>query len=110
MILKLSDLQRSLDLSLATTHGPSRIFVIVARYCTQAVWRDDLAQFRTNGLSVASLRSLVCSFWAYAYWNTALGLAERLMDVRARMIKIRLWIDGLRKGGLSAAANEAAGL
>jgi hypothetical protein len=36
MILKLSDLQRSLDQSLATTHGQSRIFVIVARYCAKA--------------------------------------------------------------------------
>lgn len=36
MILKLSDLQRSLDQSLSTTHGQSRIFIIVARYCAQA--------------------------------------------------------------------------
>lgn len=36
MILKLSDLQRSLDQSLATTHGQSRIFIIVARYCAKA--------------------------------------------------------------------------
>jgi hypothetical protein len=36
MILKLSDLQRSLDQSLETTHGQSRIFVIVARYCAKA--------------------------------------------------------------------------
>jgi aarF domain-containing kinase len=50
MILKLSDLQRrvqaevmecrlndrSLDFSLATTHGQSRIFLIVARYCAKA--------------------------------------------------------------------------
>ena len=50
MILKLSDLQRrvqsqhklrhltsrSLDASLATTHGQSRIFLIVARYCAKA--------------------------------------------------------------------------
>jgi hypothetical protein len=36
MILKLSDLQRSLDQSLATTHGQSRIYVIIARYCAEA--------------------------------------------------------------------------
>lgn len=36
MILKLSDLQRSLDQSLHTTHGQSRIFIIVARYCAKA--------------------------------------------------------------------------
>lgn len=110
MILKLSDLQRSLDLSLATTHGPSRIFVIVARYCTTAVWRDDVDRFRSSRLTLSSLSTFVRAFCSYAYWNTALGLAERAMDVRARMIKMKLWLDGLRKGGLSAAANEAAGL
>ncbi len=27
---------RSLDISLATTHGESRVFVIIARYCVDA--------------------------------------------------------------------------
>lgn len=36
MILKLSDLQRSLDISLATTHGPNRIYLIVGQYCAKA--------------------------------------------------------------------------
>lgn len=36
MILKLSDLQRSLDISLATTHGPNRVYIIIGQYCAQA--------------------------------------------------------------------------
>ncbi|TXT16077.1 hypothetical protein VHUM_00580 [Vanrija humicola] len=36
MILKLSDLQRSLDNSLATTHGPNRLYLILGQYCAQA--------------------------------------------------------------------------
>lgn len=40
MILKLSDLQRSLDISLATTHGPNRIYLIVGQYCAQASMSD----------------------------------------------------------------------
>lgn len=68
MILKLNDLQRSLDQSLATTHGAvsfssflfllhiyhltrlstpsqppaqSRIYIIVARFCAFTAWQDD---------------------------------------------------------------------
>lgn len=36
MILKLSDLQRSLDYSLATTHGQYRVYVIIGHYCSKA--------------------------------------------------------------------------
>lgn len=36
MILKLSDLQRSLDYSLSTTHSVNRIYIIVGQYCTAA--------------------------------------------------------------------------
>lgn len=36
MILKLSDLQRSLDYSLATTHGQYRVYIIIGHYCAEA--------------------------------------------------------------------------
>jgi aarF domain-containing kinase len=36
MILKLSDLQRSLDYSLATTHGQYRVYMIIGEYCAEA--------------------------------------------------------------------------
>ncbi|WVR04771.1 hypothetical protein IAU60_001783 [Kwoniella sp. DSM 27419] len=114
MILKLSDLQRSLDESLATTHGQSRIFVIVARYCAKAVWQDDIQTIRrtllTTGASLRLLRELVSASWNYTYWNTTLGLAEWGMDLRARWIKVSLWFTGLGKGGLKAAEDEMAGL
>ncbi|WVF69595.1 hypothetical protein IAT40_004373 [Kwoniella sp. CBS 6097] len=114
MILKLSDLQRSLDQSLATTHGQSRIFVIVARYCADAIWQADLQSFRaswsSSGLSFSLIRSLIKSAFDYTYWNTTLGVVEWGMDVRARWIKIALWMHGLGKGGFKAAEDEAAGL
>ncbi|OCF33849.1 Atypical/ABC1/ABC1-B protein kinase [Kwoniella heveanensis BCC8398] len=114
MILKLSDLQRSLDQSLATTHGQSRIFVIVARYCADAIWQADLQSFKsswsTSGLSFSLIRSLLKSAFDYTYWNTTLGVVEWGMDVRARWVKIALWLHGLGKGGLKAAEDEAAGL
>ncbi|OWZ34079.1 Atypical/ABC1/ABC1-B protein kinase [Cryptococcus neoformans] len=114
MILKLSDLQRSLDQSLATTHGQSRVFVIVARYCAKAIWQADYANFRkslsTQGFSLSLFKSFINSFFDYAYWNTTLGLVELGLDARARSIKIVLWFDGLVKGGLKAAEAEMAGL
>ncbi|WWC59689.1 uncharacterized protein I303_102251 [Kwoniella dejecticola CBS 10117] len=114
MILKLSDLQRSLDQSLATTHGQSRIFVIVARYCSKAVWQDEIRSIRStlaqNGLSLSVARRFVSSLWDYTYWNMTLGLVEYGMDLRARVIKMSLWIHGLGKGGLKEAEDEAAGL
>lgn len=54
MILKLSDLQRSLDQSLATTHGQSRVFVIVARYCAKA--STSQAFFPTRDLFLLTFR------------------------------------------------------
>ncbi|KAK8847609.1 hypothetical protein IAR55_005468 [Kwoniella newhampshirensis] len=114
MILKLSDLQRSLDQSLATTHGQSRVFVIIARYCAEAVWRADVVSFhnslRTTGLSFGVFRDFVRAFFSHVYWNTTLGIAEVGLDVRARWVKIMLWTKGLGKGGLKAAEEEMAGL
>ncbi|OCF77156.1 hypothetical protein I204_02868 [Kwoniella mangroviensis CBS 8886] len=114
MILKLSDLQRSLDQSLATTHGHNRVFVIVARYCAKAVWQADIKSIRQSlsntGLSFSILRRFVSSLWDYTYWNTTLGIVEYGMDIRARWVKIALWMHGLGKGGLKEAEEEAAGL
>ncbi|WWD07443.1 hypothetical protein V865_005542 [Kwoniella europaea PYCC6329] len=114
MILKLSDLQRSLDQSLATTHGQNRVFVIVARYCAKAVWQDDIKSIRQSlsntGLSFSILRRFISSLWDYTYWNTTLGIVEYGMDIRARWVKITLWMHGLGKGGLKEAEEEAAGL
>ena len=114
MILKLSDLQRSLDNSLATTHGQSRIFLIVARYCDDAVWRADLQGFRdswrSSGLSLRLVTSFVTSFVSHIYWSTALGVAEWGMDVRAKAVKVGMWVHGMSTGGWAMARNEAAGL
>jgi aarF domain-containing kinase len=41
MVLKLNDLTRHLDHALMTTHSNIRIFIITAKYCTYAVWRDE---------------------------------------------------------------------
>ncbi|RXK39195.1 Atypical/ABC1/ABC1-B protein kinase [Tremella mesenterica] len=114
MILKLSDLQRSLDQSLSTTHGQSRIFLIIAQYCAQAIYQSDLSLIRTsyntNGLSFSLLEKYVSTIGSYMYWKTTFGLAEWLMDVRARWVKVGLWVHGLTRGGFRGAGLEMAGL
>jgi aarF domain-containing kinase len=37
-------------------------------------------------------------------------MAERAMDLRARWVKMTMWVHGLTRGGLSAAGDEMAGL
>ena len=37
-------------------------------------------------------------------------MVEWGMDLRARAVKLCLWVNGLSKGGLSSAAAEMAGL
>ncbi|WVN87264.1 uncharacterized protein L203_102441 [Cryptococcus depauperatus CBS 7841] len=114
MILKLSDLQRSLDQSLATTHGQSRVFVIVARYCAKAVWHADLSAFRqafsTQGFSLSIVKQLIISFFNYTYWNIGLGVVELGLDVRARSVKMALWMKGLSQGSFQTAEDKMAGL
>lgn len=114
MILKLNDLTRGLDVSLATTHGPSRVFVIVARACSYAVWEDDKLQLsqrlRREGLSWGIASSFLRGWLSFHYYFTGLRLIEFGMDARAKLIKIGLWVDGLRQGGWQGAFRAAAGL
>ncbi|ORY20838.1 ABC1 family-domain-containing protein [Naematelia encephala] len=114
MILKLSDLQRSLDQSLATTHGQSRVFLIVAQYCAKAIWQSDVAEFksklRSRGLSFHIFEDILGSWYTYTYWTMTLGIVELGMDLRARAVKVGLWVEGLTKAGWRGAADHMAGL
>ena len=79
-----------------------------------AVWQADVLDFRKairlEGLSLKILTSFTSSFLSHVYWSTTLGVAEWGMDVRARAVKMVLWIRGVRKGGLTAAEAKMAGL
>lgn len=39
-----------------------------------------------------------------------LGVAELGLDVKARAVKVRLWMNGLSKAGLRGAQQQMAGL
>ncbi|SPO24008.1 uncharacterized protein UTRI_03451_B [Ustilago trichophora] len=117
MVLKLNDLTRSLDASLHTTHGPTRPFLIAARICAQAVYRDDLKQLkeRRNSGRQSLLTSLSLwkdyfrAWWSYVYFYRGLAMIEFASDVRARWKKIvQFGANRVGKGGSAEKANSAA--
>ncbi|KAL8757981.1 MAG: hypothetical protein Q9199_001832 [Rusavskia elegans] len=49
LILKTNDLTRNLDESLQTREGPVRNFLILARYCSRIVFREQMDIIRSSG-------------------------------------------------------------
>ncbi|KIJ18754.1 hypothetical protein PAXINDRAFT_110361 [Paxillus involutus ATCC 200175] len=111
MVLKLNDLTRSLDHALATTHSSVRIFLITAKYCMTAIWRDDYRRIQEEGLRTygwfGSLRRLVGCWWKYAIGYSSMTLLETAMDLQASTVTS---LRGLRSHGLIGAHQAAAGL
>ncbi|KAL4073963.1 ABC1 family-domain-containing protein [Scleroderma citrinum] len=91
MVLKLNDLTRSLDRALATTHSNARIFLITAKYCMAAVWRDDRRRIQEQGLGVYGLFGyvwhLLSGWWHYTKGYTTMTIVENVMDVQAFSVK-----------------------
>jgi aarF domain-containing kinase len=87
MVLKLNDLTRSLDASLHTTHGLARPFIISARYCALAVWRDDKGKlgrrYHDTGFSLRLMKDYLSSYFSYLYFNKGLSFFETLSDLNA---------------------------
>lgn len=66
LILKTNDLTRSLDESLQTGRGPERSFLIMAKYCSKAVYEETIEIiYKTGGL----LRGENFLRWLGALWN-----------------------------------------
>ena len=117
MVLKLNDLTRSLDASLHTTHGSTRPFLIAARLCALAVYRDDLKQLkerRTSGrasllTSLSLWRDYFRAWWSYVYFYRGLAMIEIASDIRARWKKIvQFGSNRVGKGGSAEKAKSAA--
>ncbi|GAA96334.1 hypothetical protein E5Q_03000 [Mixia osmundae IAM 14324] len=114
MVLKLNDLTRSLDTALKPTHPPYRIWLIVAEFCTRAVWQDDQRQLSeervSTGLSLSLIRRSVSSWFGFQLWHRGLLFAETLADLRASWVLYRDWITGLTVGGFEEARRRRSGL
>ncbi|KAJ9108246.1 hypothetical protein QFC19_002494 [Naganishia cerealis] len=114
MILKLNDLQRALDISLATTHGASRVFIIVARFCAFAVHEEDqrllLERRAKQGLTTDWIVDYIKEWYNFQVFYNGLRIVEWGMDARARAVKVLLWLKGLRERGWEGAFEVSAGL
>ncbi|KAF9268892.1 ABC1-domain-containing protein [Marasmius fiardii PR-910] len=115
MVLKLNDLTRNLDNGLMTTHSNVRIFLIMAKMCHLAVWRNDqkrlIGQMRDRGLlSFGLLFEYFGCWWKYERGITSLVFVESFMDIQAFLVKSKAWIRGLLSRGLEGAHQAAAGL
>lgn len=107
MVMKLNDLARHLDHSLATTHSSVRIFLITSKYCMKAVWQDEKDRFREGGLGSGSLLG---SAWAFATGYSKITFIEFMMDWQASLVKASAWLRGFYSRGLTGAHDAAAGL
>ncbi|KAG1742820.1 ABC1 family-domain-containing protein [Suillus lakei] len=124
MVMKLNDLARHLDHSLATTHSSVRIFLITSKYCMKAVWQDEKNRFREGGLGFGSflgsawcvesstltthLIASTCRTFATGY--SKITFIERMMDMQASLVKSSAWLRGFYSRGLAGAHDAAAGL
>ena len=109
-----------------------RIFLITAKYCTYAVWRDDrqriIDRMRENGLfSLSDLGEYFVCWWYVGFrlllyfpsditsrrfekMYRTLILVETWMDLQAYNVKTLAWIRGLWTMGFEGAHKAAAGL
>ncbi|KAJ7579222.1 ABC1 family-domain-containing protein [Mycena floridula] len=115
MVLKLNDLTRNLDHSLMTTHSNIRIFLITAKYCISAVWKEDQVRLidamRDRGLlSFKLLFEYFACWWSYERTYTSMVLMESILDVQAFALKRAAWLRGLATMGFEGARKAAAGL
>ncbi|KIJ39920.1 hypothetical protein M422DRAFT_32521 [Sphaerobolus stellatus SS14] len=115
MLLKLNDLTRSLDHALATTHSSVRVFLITARYCTLAVWRDErqrlLNRLAEEGIfSVGILFEYFRHWWKFQWLYQRLRVTELYMDTEAKYVLTKDWARGLWRRGFEGARRAAAGL
>ncbi|SPO49400.1 uncharacterized protein PSANT_07093 [Moesziomyces antarcticus] len=108
---------RSLDASLHTTHGPTRPFLIAARLCALAVYRDDLKQLkerRASGrasllTSLSLWKDYFRAWWSFVYFYRGLALVEMASDIRARWKKIvQFGANRVGKEGSAEKAKSAA--
>jgi len=114
MVFKLNDLTRSLDHALSTTHSKVRVFVVVAKYCTTAVWEDErqtiIDRMRGSGLLTRGLAEYFGAWWRYERLYCGLVVLEWYMDIHAQARKFTAWFKGLYRTGFEGAHKAAAGL
>lgn len=111
MVLKINDLTRSLDKSLNPSHPPWRIWLIVARFCCLAAYKDDMDRLKAGGLKgIGSLSRRFTTWLNFTLWYRGLGVVEFAADRYAKWVKVKAFLRGLVEGGWRRAQIMEAGL
>ncbi|KAI4129646.1 MAG: hypothetical protein LQ338_002129 [Usnochroma carphineum] len=94
LILKTNDLTRSLDESLQTRAGPVRNFMILARYCSRAVFQEQIETIRSQGSALwpRNMFGLIVAWSSY-------------LRVEAKLLLYEWYIYGIRVAGLASIAS-----
>jgi len=115
MVLKLNDLTRSLDHALSTTHSKVRVFLITAKYCAYAVWKDEqrwlLNRYRNGGFpSLRLLKEYFFCLWKYGIIYSQMTVLETIQDLQGFLVRTVAWCNGLRSNGFAGAYRAESGL
>ncbi|KAK6535101.1 hypothetical protein TWF694_001588 [Orbilia ellipsospora] len=85
LILKTNDLTRSLDESLQTSSGPERSFLIMAHYCSRAVYEEEQEVISQNGGPLAPRNFISMTNALFSFYRIKLRLI---------IYEFYLWISG----------------
>lgn len=87
LILKTNDLTRSLDESLQTKEGPTRPFMILAKYASRTVWEEQKEILRQHASlwSPVNWSALVTAWLSFARVEVKLFAYERFLSARRHL-------------------------
>lgn len=102
LILKTNDLTRSLDENLQTGRGPERTFLILARYCSRAIYEEAREEIEKYGglWRAGNLVRWVVAVWEY--WR--IGAKLKVFEMRI------YWREVFRGLGASGAGASRVGM
>ena len=114
MVLKLNDLTRHLDSSLHTTHGSTRVFLIIGKYCEASSHRATLSEisnrYSHNGLSINILWSYFKEYVRHFKSNITFSTIAGLQDLKSTFVIWGTWTYALCSKGFEGASIVAAGI
>ncbi|TIB57611.1 hypothetical protein E3P78_04151 [Wallemia ichthyophaga] len=114
MVLKLNDLTRHLDTSLHTTHGPTRVFLIIGQYCEKsnhrATLKDISRRWSETGVSLSIFWSYLKEYLRHVRTSVAFSTLAGLQDVKATYVIWSKWLHALYARGFDGASKVAAGI
>ncbi|TIB93814.1 ABC1-domain-containing protein [Wallemia mellicola] len=114
MVLKLNDLTRHLDTSLHTTHGSTRVFLIIGQYCEKSNHRATLQEisrrWTENGVSINLFWSYLKEYLRHFRSSITFSTLAGLQDLKSALVIWSTWSYALYARGFEGASKVAAGI